>query len=196
MTPPSTDIWQKVTVRWKDIARIAAVIAALVGSIFIPPPAYMGERGEGTLVPFARYAVAIATALLTVAMVRWSRREQLRYWIGATLAAFSLVTAIYFVYNDRRDHLTAVGADGTRVVIGSEYTSVGAAYIRANPDARPNDLLADAPCPGGGGAECSARVAWTSESIAANKRLLGVLFIAGALLLDAALLSAVQCTLI
>jgi hypothetical protein len=196
MTTPPADIWQKVTVRWKDIARIAAVIATLVGSIFIPPPAYMSESGAGTLVPFARYAVAIATALLTVAMVRWNQREQLRHWILATIAAFVLVTASYFVYNDRRDNLTAVGADGSRVVIGSAYTPVGAAYMRANPSARPDDALADAPCQGGGGAECSAKVVWTSDSIASNKRLLGLLFIAGALLLDAALLSAVQCTLI
>jgi hypothetical protein len=39
-------------------------------------------------------------------------------------------------------------------------------------------------------------VVWTSESIASNKRLLGLLFIAGALLVDAALLSAVECALI
>ena len=196
MTNPPADIWEKVSVRWKDIARIVAVIATLVGSIFIPPPAYMSESGAGTLVPFARYAVAIATALLTVAMVRWNRRAHLRYWIAATAAAFVLVTANYFVYNGRRDDLTAVGADGSRVVIGSQYTAVGAAYMRANPSARPDEALADAPCPGGGGAECSAKVVWTSDSIASNKRLLGLLFVAGALLLDVALLSAVQCTLI
>jgi hypothetical protein len=196
MTHPPADIWQKVTVRWKDLARIVAVIATLVGSIFIPPPAYMSESGEGTLVPFARYAVAIVTALMMVAMVRWNRRSHLRYWIGATIAAFLLVTTSYFVYNDRRDHLTAVAADGSRVVIGSDYTPVGAAYMRANASATPADALADAPCPGGGGAECSARVVWTSESIASNKRLLGLLFVAGALLLDAALLSAVQCTIV
>ncbi|HEY4303428.1 MAG TPA: hypothetical protein VGM82_03115 [Gemmatimonadaceae bacterium] len=196
MSNPPADLSRKIVVRWKDIARIVAVIAALVGSIFIPPPAYMTDRGEGTLVPFARYAVAIATALFMVAMIRWNRREHLRYWIGATVAAFLLVTANYFAYNDRRDHLTAAGADGSRVVIGSEYTAVGAAYMRANPNARAEDALSDAPCPAGGGTECSARVVWTSESIASNKRLLGLLFVAGALLLDAALLSAVQCTLI
>jgi hypothetical protein len=196
MTHPPADIWEKVSVRWKDIARIVAVIAALVGSIFIPPPAYMSESGEGTLVPFARYAVAIVTALLMVAMVKWNRHQHLRYWIGATVAAFLLVTTSYFLYNDRRDHLTAVGADGARVVIGSAYTAVGAAYVRANPTASPAEALSDAPCPGGGGSECSARVVWTADSIAANKRLLGLLFVAGALLLDAALLSAVQCTLI
>jgi len=196
VTNPSADIWEKVSVRWKDIARIVTVIATLVGSIFIPPPAYMSESGAGTLVPFARYAVAIATALVTVAMVRWNRREHLRYWITATAAAFVLVTANYFVYNDRRDGLTAVGADGSRVVIGSQYTAVGAAYMRANPSARSDEALADAPCPAGGGAECSAKVVWTSDSIASNKRLLGLLFVAGALLLDVALLSAVQCTLI
>lgn len=195
MTNPPVDIWEKVHLRWKDIARIVAVIATLVGSIFIPPPAYMSESGEGTLVPFARYAVAIVSALLTVAMVKWSRREHLRYWIAGTIAAFVFVTTSYFVYNDRRDHLTAVGADGTRVVIGSEYTPVGASYARANPSARPDEALADAPCPAGG-AECSAKVVWTTESIAANKRLLGLLFLAGALLIDVALLSAVQCTII
>jgi hypothetical protein len=196
MTHPPADIWHRVTVRWKDIARLVAVIAALVGSIFIPPPAYMSESGEGTLVPFARYAVAIVTALLMVAMVKWSGRARLRYWIVATVVAFVLVTTNYFVYNDRRDHLSAVGADGSRVVIGSTLTPVGAAYMRANPSASPADALADAPCPGGGGAECSARVVWTAESIAANKRMLGLLFVAGALLLDVALLAAIQCTLI
>jgi hypothetical protein len=196
VTNPSADIWERVSVRWKDIARVVAVIATLVGSIFIPPPAYMSESGAGTLVPFARYAVAIVTALVTVGMVRWNRREHLHYWIGATIVAFVLVTANYFVYNDRRDDLTAVGADGSRVVIGSQYTAVGAAYMRANPTARADDALADAPCPSGGGAECSAKVVWASDSIASNKRLLGLLFVAGALLLDVALLSAVQCTLI
>jgi hypothetical protein len=196
MTTPPADIWQKVTVRWKDIARVVAVIAALVGSIFIPPPAYMSESGEGTLVPFARYAVAILTALLMVAMVKWNRRAHLRYWIGATIAGFLLVTTSYFMYNDRRDHLTALGADGSRVVVGSDLTPVGAAYMRANPSATAADALADAPCPVGGGAECSAHVVWTTDSIASNKRLLGLLFLGGALLLNAALLSAVQCTLI
>ena len=196
MTTPPVDIWQKVTVRWKDIARVVAVIATLVGSIFIPPPAYMTESGEGTLVPFARYAVAIATALMMVAMVRWGQRRHLRYWIGATVAAFLLVTTSYFTYNERRDDLTAVGADGSRVVVGSALTPVGAAYMRANPSATPSDALADAPCPGGGGAECSARVVWTSDSIASNKRILALLFVAGALLLAAGLLSAVQCTVL
>lgn len=195
MTTPPTDIWQKVTVRWKDIARVVAIVATVIGSIFIPPPAYMTDSGEGTLVPFTRYSVAIATALLTVGMVRWNRREHLRYWIAATIVAFVLVAASYFIYNDRRDHLTAVGADGGRVVIGSEYTPVGRAYVEHHPDARPDDLLSDAPCPAGGSA-CSATLVWTSQSIASNKRLLGLLFVAGALLLDAALLSAVQCTLI
>lgn len=195
MTTPPADIWRRVTVRWKDIARVVAIVATVVGSIFIPPPAYMTDSGEGTLVPFTRYAVAIATALVSVAMVRWNGRAHLRYWIGTTVVAFALVVASYFFYNDRRDHLTARGADGVRVVIGSEYTPVGRAYVEHHPDARPDDLLSDAPCAAGGSA-CSATLVWTSASIASNKRVLGLLFVAGALLLDTALLSAVQCTLI
>lgn len=195
MTTPPADIWQKVTVRWKDIARVAAIVATVIGSIFIPPPAYMSDNGEGTLVPFTRYAVAVATALLTVAMVRWNRRKYLRWWVGATVATFALVVVSYFLYNTRRDQLTAIGADGARVVIGSEYTSVGRAYVAHHPDARADDLLADAPCPTGGSA-CSATLVWTATSIASNKRLLGLLFVAGALLLDVALLCAVQCTLL
>lgn len=192
---PPADIWARVSVRWKDLARIAAIVATILGSVFIPPPAYMTESGEGTLVPFARYSVAIVTALVTVAMMRWDHRAHLRRWLAASIVAFLLVVASYFSYNDRRDALTAIGPDGARVVIGSEYTTLGRAATTANPLATPEQLLDDAPCATGGSA-CSARLIWSASSIAGNKRLLGVLFLLGAVLLDVALLAAVQCTLI
>jgi hypothetical protein len=194
-TAPAENFWRTVRGRWKDITRVATMIAAIVGAIFIPPPAYMSDSGKGTLVPFARYAVAITTALVAAAMVHWKRPAHRRTWIATAAAAFLLVTASYFVYNDRRDRFTAVGADGARVVIGSEYTAIGAAYMEHHPEASAGELLADAPCQSGG-SECSARIVWTESSIASNKRLLGLLFVAGAMLLAATLLSAVQATLV
>ena len=155
----------------------------------------MSDAGQGTLVPFARYAVGIVAAVLGVAMVRWRRKKYLAYWLGATAVAFVLVTLAYFTYNTMRDRYTATAADGSRVVIGTQYTAAAASYVRAQPDVSPEQLLSDAPCASGKG-DCSARLVWTTASIEANKRLLGLLFVAGAALVDIALLSAVQCTLI
>ena len=195
MTESTSSIWKTASARWKELARVAAVVAAIAFSIFIPPPAYMGDAGEGTLVPFARYAVGVVAALIGVAMVRWRRKKYLRYWLVSAIIAFALVTITYFTYNEKRDRFTAIAADGSRVVIGTEYTPAAASYVRAQPSASAEQLLGDSPC-SSGKAECSARLVWTEESIERNKRLLGLLFIAGAVLVDVALLSAVQSTLI
>lgn len=195
MTVPNEPLG-RVSGRWKKLTRFAVVIAAVVTSIFIPPPAYVSDAGKGTLVPFARFAVTIVAALMLAAMVRWNKTVQLRYWVSTAAMLLVLVTASYIFYNDRRDRLTAAGPDGARVVIGSRYTAVGAAYSTAHPDATAEQVLDDSPCVTGGGSECNARQIWTTDSIEANKRLLSLLFVMGALLLDAALLAAAQCGLL
>jgi hypothetical protein len=189
-------VLERASGRWKTLARFGVATIAIVTTIFIPPPAYVSDAGAGTLVPFARFAVSIVAALMVVAMSRWNKAVHLRYWVTAAGLLLVVVLAAYLFYNDRRDRLSAIGPDGARVVIGGIYTSIGAAYVAAHPDASAEQLLEDAPCSTPGGSECSARLVWTADSIAANKRLLSILFIAGALLLDAALLAAAQCALL
>jgi hypothetical protein len=189
-------VLEKVSGQWKSLTRFAVGIVAVATSIFLPPPAYVSDSGTGTLVPFVRVAVTIATALMLVAMVRWKKTAHARYWVSTAAVLFLIVTASYLFYNDRRDHLTALGPDGARVVIGSRYTSTGAAYVAAHPETTAEQLLDDSPCETSPSSECNARQIWTAESISANKRLLSILFIAGALLLDAALLAAAQCALL
>ncbi|HEX4682921.1 MAG TPA: hypothetical protein VH277_09445 [Gemmatimonadaceae bacterium] len=184
-----------VNTRWRSIARLGVGFAALATSVFIPPPAYVGDTGEATLTQLLRTCAAIVTALVITAMARWKEPRHLRYWLAASLLMAVSAIGFYLGYNDRRDRFTAVGADGARVVIGSEYTSVGASYARAHPGVTPEQLLEDAPC-ANGGSECSARLVWTGASIETAKRALSGLFLVGTLTLIAGLLAAVQCTLL
>jgi hypothetical protein len=181
--------------RWKTLTRLGLAIAAIASSIFIPPPAYAPDSGSTSLVPLVRFSVSILSALILVGMLRWNQQRHLRFWSSATAVSLAIVGSTYFFYNARLDDRTAIGPDGTRVVIGTEYTPTAAAYVRANPSASsPTDLLDASPCVAG--SACSAEMVWTGASIASSKRVLGVLFVAGALFLAIALLSAVQCTLL
>jgi hypothetical protein len=181
--------------RWRSIARLGVGFAALATSVFIPPPAYVGDTGQATLAPLLRTCAAIVTALVITAMARWKEPRHVRYWLAAALLMAVSAVALYLGYNDRRDRFTAVGPDGTRVAVGSTFTPVGASYARAHPGLTPEQLLEDAPC-AQGGSECSARLVWTASSIEGGKRTLSALFLGGTLTLIAGLLAAVQCTLL
>lgn len=129
------------------VAATAAVLAALLPvSAAIDP----GDALRARLVS-AGLSGALAVA---IAMVRGLRRP---VWIAVAAALLS-AGAVVLVQHARAAGACVATYDGRSIIIGREFTTAGAEYIRANPGLGASDLLLEA-----GGA---ADRLWTPGSIA------------------------------
>jgi hypothetical protein len=133
----------------------AALFAGLGAALATPPLAISGADASGRSA-FAALASAAIVALAILPFMVWRRVAQPMVWVTAALVALALGIGSFFTggYVDRT--CTARYADKP-VVIGADFTTLGATYRQANPELSNDDLLFDA-------AGVAERI-WTPSSI-------------------------------
>ena len=111
----------------------------IVGTFVLPPP--VSIPGEPLWRRLAQFVAAVLIALMFVATRRVrSRGRALWWWIA--LASLGLAVLAAFGY----DHLTRAWSclyDGSRVIVGDEYTSQGREYRRQDSSTACETLIQD-----------------------------------------------------
>ena len=139
----------------KGLVAVVAIVAAGLGVAMLPLPAGLDEAASPRVFAALAAAAVVAVGLLPgiARQSIWSRR------LSIGIAVASLLTgALLFVVSGAVQRACTAHYNGRTVIVGTEPTSLGAAYGRANPELSNDDLLFDA-------AGVPERV-WTESSIA------------------------------
>ena len=140
---------------------VAAAFLAGIAAAVVPPPSAVG--GDSARSAFAALASAAIVVFAILPFMLWRRAAQPMFWVAAALVALALGISSFFTggYVER----TCTARYGDRpVVIGGDFTPLGATYRQANPELSNDDLLFDA-------AGVPERI-WTPSSIGRCRALL------------------------
>jgi hypothetical protein len=142
------------------IAVAVALLAGIAAAVAPPPPAVGGAGGRSAFSALASAAIVVFAIL---PFMLWRRAAQPMFWVAAALVALAVGIGSFFTAGYVERTCTARYADRS-VVIGGEFTPLGATYRQANPDLSNDDLLFDA-------AGVAERI-WTPSSIGRCRALL------------------------
>ncbi len=146
---------------WGTISKTGVFLAAIVGTFALPPPADLSHAGGIRPDAMAKYAMFLVLAFCWLGMLRWNRKAHAARWAWLGLGCFAVALGVSFAYMEGLRSKTTL-YDGRRVVVGSEYRSGAAAYVRLHPNHSAEELVFDS---GGNVGDV-----WTSDSIAGNVR--------------------------
>jgi TIR domain len=121
---------------------LAATVLAATAAAFTPLP----QAIEGTEAAERVFAALASAAIVTFAVLPfllWPTRARPKVWAVVAVAALTLGLGSFFSSEYAQRACTARYANRA-VVIGTEFTPLGAEYQRVNPDLSNDDLLFDA----------------------------------------------------
>jgi hypothetical protein len=119
------------------LIQAGTAVLGIVGSFVLPPP--VSIAGEPLWRRLAQFVAAVLIALMFVATRRVRSRGRALWWWVA-LAGLGLAVLGAFGY----DHLTRAWScsyDGSRVIVGDEYTQQGREQRRQDPSAACETLI-------------------------------------------------------
>lgn len=164
--PAAPRFFKELQGYWGAVSKTGVFLAAIIGSFVLPPPADLSHAGGIKPEAMAKYSMFLVLAFCWLGMLRWNRKSHSTRWGWIALACFAVSLLSSFAYLDGLGSSTTI-YDGQRVVIGSQYRSEAAAYVRLHPNHSAEEMVFDA------GGKVGA--VWTSDSIAANVRwILGI----------------------
>ena len=127
---------------WAVLAQGAVWVGGLVGGFLLPPPVGISGGQDKIWLRFGQFFVAVLLGLVLFAALKWKQRKHAgRWWV---VAAVSLLLAVVAFFQYQRLLYVWTGEyDGQQLVVGSEYTSQGRAYVEKNPNLPLTTLLED-----------------------------------------------------
>jgi hypothetical protein len=120
----------------------AAVLLAAVAAALTPPPAAVATLESGGR-PFAALASAAIVTFAILPFLVWRSAARPTIWMAMAIATLALGLASFVAAGNAQRACTAEYA-GKPIIIGTELTTLGAAYKQANPSLSNDDLLFDA----------------------------------------------------
>jgi hypothetical protein len=132
----------------------AVVLAGIVAGL-IPPPSAVAAGDSGRRA-FAALASAAVVTLAILPFLVWRSAARPRIWVVAAAVSLALGVASFGAAGYVQRACTATYA-GKAILIGTELTTLGMRYARANPDLSSDELLFDA--------AGAAETIWTRASI-------------------------------
>jgi len=127
---------------WGLLLEFAVFIFGVVGSFLLPPPGWVSEGGEKTMIRLAQFVAAVLVGLIFLLVQKWNKKKHVARWAILTVAALVLSLFAYFGYQYLLDTHTCQYA-GQPVVIGTRYTEHALSYIKDTPNATCTILLDD-----------------------------------------------------
>jgi len=155
---------------WVTLTQIAVLILGVLGGFLVPPPPGLSETEDKAWIRLAQFVVTVLVGIVFVATYKRNQKRNSKgwwrdgrgWWIAC--AVFLLLSvSMLFLYR-HLTHKWTCEYFGDTVVIGSEYTPMGAHYIQQNSGIPCNQLLIDF----AGGVD----KVWTKESIDTKRLLL------------------------
>jgi hypothetical protein len=120
---------------------LAATLLAATAAAFTSLPQALESTGAERV--FAALASAAIVTFAVLPFLLWPTRARPRVWAGVAVAALTLGLGSFFTSQYAQRACTARYANRA-VVIGTEFTTLGAEYQRTNPALSNDDLLFDA----------------------------------------------------
>jgi hypothetical protein len=122
---------------WEDWTKRAAVLVAVMVIFLHSPPELWEGSGPGTTYAFAQFAVIFLLGLLTVVGSDAFGRQR---WVITAVILFLAGASSYLVYSSLTPVWSCAYQDEFKV-IGTTYTSRGAAMAQANPSFSCKEML-------------------------------------------------------
>ena len=122
---------------------VASVLFAGIAGALTPPPEAIASAESGGRWTFAALASAAIVTLSILPFLLWRSAARPKIWVAVAVAALLVGLAAYSAGGYAQRACTARYASRL-VIIGTELTTLGAAYKEANPALSSDDLLFDA----------------------------------------------------
>jgi hypothetical protein len=132
----------RVRALWAVLAQGALWFSGVIGGFLLPPPVGMAAGDDRTWLRFAQFLVAALLGLVLFATFRWHQRKHASVWWLTACGALLLAIVVFFQYQ-RLLYAWTGEYDGHLVVVGSEFTAQGRAYVERNPNLPLTTLLED-----------------------------------------------------
>lgn len=166
--------------RWASLVQAGIAVLGLVGSVVLPPP--VSGPGEPVWSRLAQLVAALLIALMFVA-TRRARRTGGPLWPWVALASLGLAVFSAVGYA----HLTRTWScvyDGSRVVVGDEYTAKGREHRGQDPDAACETVIQD----------FAGRVddIWQAEGIRRRQSILAAVYVGAVALFTICIVAVVE----
>jgi len=175
------DLWLgELRRRWASLAQAGIAVLGIVGSFVLPPP--VSGPGAPVWSRLAQLVAALLIALMFVA-TRRTRRGGTAVWPWVALASLGLAVGTAVGY----DHLTRAWScvyDGSRVVVGDEYTDKGREHRGKDPDAACETVIQD----------FAGRVddIWQAEGIRRRQSILAAVYVGAVALFTICIVAVVE----
>lgn len=168
---------------WALLTQGALWLLGVIGGFLLPPPVGMTAGDDQTWLRFAQFLVAILLGLVLFATFRWHLRRHASIWWLTAGGALLLGVVMFFRYQGLLYAWTGE-YDGRLLVVGSEYTPQGRAYVERNPNLPLTTLLEDF--------LGRAEDIWTRSSINQRRMVLAGVYVSCLPLLVLSLIAVVQ----
>ena len=174
----------RVLGRYKAVWLATAAIAlAGIAAAAAPPPSGLADTETRAASTFAALAAAAIVALSVLPFIVWRGAGRRPIWLTVAVAALALGAGSFSAAGYAQRACTARYGE-TPIIIGTELTTLGATYKRANPSLSNDELLFDA-------AGAPGRI-WTRSSIDACRTFISSTYFLWIPLLVVCLLATVQ----
>ena len=127
---------------WTVLVQSALWLLGVIGGFLLPPPVGMGAGEDKTWLRFAQFLVAVLLGLVVFGTFKWHQRKHAAGWWLTACGALLLAIVMFFQYQRLMYGWTGE-YDGRLVVVGTEYTPQGRAYVEPNPNLPLTTLLED-----------------------------------------------------
>jgi len=156
---------------WSLLAAFTTWLLAIIGGFLLPPPIGADQyEFSDVLSKLGLVVTIVLVGLLSVPLMKWKSKVYTLHWSVAGLASMFFAVVAFFSYLYLINNWTCLYNDN-RLVIGSEFTAHGKAYVESNPHrVSPRDWVM---AHGGNVSEI-----WTDRSINRRCAILGLLYVA------------------
>ena len=131
---------QSARKNWLPLAQGGLWIGGILGGFLLPPPIGISVGEEKIWLRLGQFIIAVVLGLVFLAARRWDRQRYSLRWGGSALLFLAVAIAAFFRYQQLTLAWTGT-YDGDKVVIGSELTEQGRAYVSANPKLSTDKLI-------------------------------------------------------
>ena len=168
---------------WLLLAQGALWLGGILGGFLLPPPVGVTAADEKIWLRLGQFIVAVVLGLEILAARRWNQPRHSLRWGAVALLALIVGVGAFFRYQQLTLAWTA-NYDGSKVVVGSEFTKQGRAYTEENPKISTDELVFDF--------KGRTEDVWTRQSIDGRRLVLAATYVSCLPLFTICLIAIVQ----
>jgi hypothetical protein len=128
---------------WLGLTQGTLWLCGIFGGFLLPPPAGILAGDEKVWLRLGQFIVGVLLGLVFLATRQWKQPRHALKWGATALLFLVFAVAAFFLYQQLTLGWTGVYDNTVRVVVGSEFTPQGEAYMKKNPGKSRDELITD-----------------------------------------------------